>query len=49
MADGPRLRDAATAYMRESVPDAIRALVGSDASILAKLVQSKIGQVFSPG
>ena len=28
--DGPRMRDAAIAYMRESVPDAIRAQVGSD-------------------
>ncbi len=41
--------DAAIAYMRESVPDAIRALVGSDTLILAKLVQSKIGQVLSLG
>ncbi|WP_283258547.1 hypothetical protein [Pseudomonas sp. GX19020] len=43
------MRDAAIAYMRESVPDAIRALVGSDTSILPKLVQSKIGQALSPG
>lgn len=43
--DGNRLRETAVAYIRESVPDAVRRLTGGDDSILGKLVQAKLQEV----